>query len=80
MGKRLTWEEIVKKYPDQWVGLTDVDWENESNVRTAIVKYSDKTPDELYDLQLQSGEVYTTYTTPNTFPYGQVMMWAGEKQ
>lgn len=24
MTKRLTWEQIQEKYPDQWVGLVDV--------------------------------------------------------
>ncbi len=23
--ERLTWDEIVEKYPDQWVGLVDID-------------------------------------------------------
>ena len=32
MNERMTWKEIVKKYPDQCVGLIDVDWKNESNV------------------------------------------------
>ena len=36
MDERMTWKEIVKKYPDQWVGLIDVDWKNESNVRSAV--------------------------------------------
>lgn len=26
MGERMTWEEIQEKYPDQWVGLVDVEW------------------------------------------------------
>ena len=42
MNERLTWDEIVEKYPDQWVGLVDVDWEDGANVRSAIVKYTDK--------------------------------------
>ena len=61
--KRMTWDEIVAKYPDQWVGLTDVDWENEATVRSAVVKYSDKTADELLWMQIR-GELYSTYTTP----------------
>ncbi len=24
--ERLTWKEIQEKYPDQWVGLTDVEY------------------------------------------------------
>ena len=62
-NKRMTWDEIVKKYPDRWVGLTDVDWENEATVRSAVVKYADKTADELLWMQIR-GELYSTYTTP----------------
>ena len=30
MEERLTWEEIVEKYPDQWVGMVSIDWEDEA--------------------------------------------------
>lgn len=39
METRMTWSEIEKKYPGQWIGLTDVKWENESNVESAVVSY-----------------------------------------
>ena len=40
MDEILTWEEIKQKYPEQWVGLTDVTWEDHPpNVKTAAVKY-----------------------------------------
>lgn len=65
MGNKMTWSEIVMKYPDQWVGLVDVDWKNESNVRTAVVKYTDKTSDELAMMQLDDDNLYSVYTTPN---------------
>ncbi len=65
MGERLTWEEIAQKYPNQWVGLVDVEWEDESNVRTAIVKYTDKSSTELALMQLEDGNIYCAYTTPN---------------
>ena len=78
MHERMTWDEIVRKYPDQWVGLTDVERDGAS-VKTAVVKYADKTSDELYDMQLSGQGVYTIYTTPETFPYGQVMIWVGDE-
>lgn len=63
--ERMTWDEIMKKYPDQWVGLTDVEWDNASTVKAAVVKYSDKSKDELFGMQLD-GEIQTSeYTTPN---------------
>ena len=40
MSNRLTWKEIVERYPDQWVGLVDINWKNEANVESAVVKYS----------------------------------------
>ena len=73
MNERLAWSEIVKRYPDQWVGLTDVEWKNASNVRTAVVKYVDKTADELGLMQVKDSNLYSVYTTPdNLAPLGVV--------
>lgn len=38
---RLTWEQIQKRYPNQWVGIADVEYEpdNESTIRCATVIY-----------------------------------------
>lgn len=66
MSNRLTWKEIVERYPDQWVGLVDINWKNEANVESAVVKYSDKTADELLRLQIEEDpDLYSTYTTPD---------------
>jgi hypothetical protein len=37
--ERLTWEQIRARYPDAWVDLDEVEWEDgpERRVRTAIV-------------------------------------------
>ena len=39
MRDRMTWKEIQKKYPDQWVALTDVSYLNNDNcnVEAAIL-------------------------------------------
>ena len=66
MAERLTWQEIQTRYPDQWVGLIEVEWENESTVKSAIVKYSDKSKNELLGMQIK-GELYSCYTTPDDF-------------
>ena len=63
MGERLTRDEIDKRYPNQWVGLVDVIWEDESNVESAVVKYTDKTKDELLLMQI-SGEIFSYCTIP----------------
>ena len=37
MAKKMTWEEIQKQYPDQWVSLVDVDYISEGIVKSGIV-------------------------------------------
>lgn len=66
MGERLTWEQIQDKYPDQWVGLTDVQYMDDDggSVESAVVKYADKTKSELTKLVL-SGEIISRHTNPD---------------
>ena len=78
MQNRMTRKEIQETYPNQWVGLSKVEWDapDGANVVSAIVKYANKTnPDELYGMQISGQDIYTTYTTPQNFPYGQVLIW-----
>ena len=64
-NRRMTWDEIVKKYPGKWVGLSQIDWENEANVRSAVViGVSDNSRDFL-KRQFAGEDVFTRYTLPN---------------
>ena len=68
MLKRMTWNEIREKYPNQWVGLTDVEYEedNISTIRSAIVLRTNKTKSELTLEQINSnGAVIARYTDPD---------------
>lgn len=58
MKERMTWEEIQEKYPDQWIGLSDVEYEPDNNatIKSAIVKFTDKTKDELTMMQVQTSK------------------------
>lgn len=74
MADRMTWEEIQKKYPDQWVGLIDVKYVDDDgiSVESAVVKYTDKSKSDLTRLVLK-GEIISRYTTPdNIFQMGMV--------
>lgn len=64
MTERLTWKEIQEKYPDQWVGLVDIKWKNDSNIESAVVKYTDKTKDELLIMQIEN-KIFSCYMTPD---------------
>ena len=44
-NKRMTWDEIVAKYPDQWVGLIEEEGAG-PNVTSAIVVCADKDADK----------------------------------
>lgn len=74
MTNRMTWEEIGERYPNQWVGLTDVEYEQDSTItiQSAVVKYADKSKDELTMLMLQ-GEIVARHTNPDgIFQLGMV--------
>ena len=64
MTERLTWKEIQEKYPDQWVGLIDIKWKNDSNIESAVVKYTDKMKDGLLIMQIEN-KIFSCYTTPD---------------
>lgn len=68
MEKRLTWKEIQKKYPDQWVGLVDVKYvDNDgATVESAVVKYTDKAKGELTRMVLK-GEIISRHTNPDGY-------------
>ena len=67
ISEKLTWEEIVEQYPNQWVGLVDVEYKTSHptcpNVKLARVKYSDLTADELVEKQLiEREDIYSINT------------------
>lgn len=74
MTERMTWKQIQEKYPDQWIGLTNVEYMNNDGVsiELAVVRYTDKSKSELTRLALK-GEIVSRYTTPdNIFQLGMV--------
>jgi len=36
-SESLSWHEICRTYPDQWVALVEIDWDDEDEVRAAPV-------------------------------------------
>ena len=63
MNKRLTWDEIKTQYPEQWVGLSDVEWNGSApNVRSAIVKYAGKSSYEIWKRQFAGEDVFLSST------------------
>ena len=70
--KRMTWEEMVEKYPDQWIGVVDAEMDG-ANIRTGVVKYVGMDVGELTRMQIKSDNLISVYTTPdNLAPLGVV--------
>ena len=63
-NERLSWTEIVKKYPHKQVGLSAIDWSG-GKILSAVVKYVDDSIDKIFDRQITFGDVEVEYTTPD---------------
>ena len=47
---RMTWEEILKTYPDQWIAMTEIDFSGvccDAQIRSAEVPYHGATKEEV---------------------------------
>lgn len=76
MKERLSWEEIQRRYPDQWVGLSDCEMYNDVSVKSGIVQYTENelSGDEIALMALK-GEIVGRYTTPDhVFQAGALMV------
>lgn len=65
--ERLTWNEICKRYPNQQVGLEDVEWDSYDDVVSAVVVYTenDHTRAEINGIAACSdGKIQSENTTP----------------
>ena len=74
--ERLTWKEIEERYPDTWVGLSNVKFVNNdgANIETAVVSEIG-TRDELYDDMFSNGLQMVTHTNPEKFLFSNWSLW-----
>ena len=71
--EHLTMEQMAEKYPDTWLGLTNVKYANNDGVslESADVVYTDKDRGELLDMQLNGTEnIIGWYTNDDGLPLG----------
>lgn len=65
MNTRMTWNEIVEKYPKQYVYLTEIEWDNSlgQKVSSAIVIHATPRNDDVkYIEKAINGECVEEYT------------------
>lgn len=69
----LSVDEIANRYPDQWVGLTNIVYDEDGvTIMAASVTYIGIPRDELFHRQLENGDVVAWYTTEDDFAMGIV--------
>lgn len=70
--ERLTWEEIKKRYPSQWVSLTQVEKDAQDNIRAGIVVASGP------DLKTVTKELKKKHLLSDRFEYtGEIKRFLG---
>lgn len=62
MPERLTWEEIVERYPDEWVALEDVEDDEFVNIISAVVVEHGSDHDAVWDALSKSKSRQTGIT------------------
>lgn len=73
--EHLSREELARKYPNTWLGLTNVKYSNNDGVtlESADIVYTDKSRDELARLQvIEDEDIIDRYTNDNGLPLGMV--------
>jgi hypothetical protein len=72
---RMMHDEIAMKYPDQWVGLSEVVYRNNDGITvdSAVVVFTDKNKSELAMMAIKGEGIIPWFTTPNnTFHLGGI--------
>lgn len=73
MIERLTREQMSKKYPNTWLGINNIKYKNNDGVtvESADIIYTDKTEEELLEMQIDGTEgIISWYTNDNGLPLG----------
>lgn len=66
MAERLTRKQMAERYPNQYLGITNIQYENNDGVtlKSADVVYTDKSDEELLTMQISGIEdIMCWYTT-----------------
>lgn len=72
--ERLTRKQMAAKYPNTWLGITNVKYADNDGVtlESADVVYTDKSRRELISMQIKGTGIRAWYTNENGMPLGLV--------
>jgi len=67
MGQRMTWEEMKRNYPNEWLLITDYETNECGRVITGVVERHSTDKDEVYRLPAIDKNCAFKYTGESTF-------------
>jgi len=67
MGNKMTWEEMKKNFPNEWLLVTDYETDKFGNVKNGVVERHSSDKDEVYKLPALNKDVAFEYTGESTF-------------
>lgn len=67
MGQRMTWEEMKKVYPDEWLLITDYESDESGHLLAGEVERHSRHKDEVYAKPALSRPTAFRYTGESTF-------------
>lgn len=70
MGRRMTWEEMKREYPDEWLLLVDYETDESGHVTSGIVERHSQDKEEVYRPPVLDRDTACKYTGKSTFPGG----------
>ena len=70
MPQKMTWEEMKKAYPDEWLLITDYETDKFGGVTAGTVERHSKDDQEVFALPAITKDCAFEYTGESTFPGG----------
>jgi len=67
MGQKMDWEEIKKKYPDEWIRVTDYKLNEMGELESGTILYHSQSKEEVYSKPLSGKSEAFWYTGESTF-------------
>jgi len=67
MEKRMTWEDMKKNYPDEWLLIIDFELDNSGHIVSGIVERHSEEKDDVYHLPALNRSTAFRYTGKSDF-------------
>ena len=67
MAKKITWEEMKQKYPEEWLLVVDYSVDSSGHLRSGIVERHSKNKKDIYSPPLLNKPAAFRYTGESTF-------------